>query len=72
MTAAHKLQSHSSGKFINAQRVGRCGAGGHAMSAMTPLRLRKSIYWIMRWGWRGPALLAIAVFFLWLYEMWKD
>jgi hypothetical protein len=42
------------------------------MSAMTPMRLRKSIYWIMQWGWRGPAVIALAVFCLWLYEMWKD
>ena len=37
------------------------------MSAMTPMRLRKSIYWIMQWGWRGPAVIALAVFCLWLY-----
>jgi hypothetical protein len=38
---------------------------------MTPTRLRRSIYWIMQWGWRGPAVVAFVVFFLWLYEMRK-
>jgi hypothetical protein len=41
------------------------------MTAMTPMRLRKSIYWITRWGWRGPAVLAFVVICLWLYELWK-
>jgi hypothetical protein len=37
---------------------------------MTPMRLRRSIYWIMRWGWRGPAVILILVFLLWLYYLW--
>jgi hypothetical protein len=48
------------------------GSREESAMSMTPMRLRKSIYWIMQWGWRGPALLAVAVFCLWLYEMWKD
>ncbi len=37
---------------------------------ITHRRMQKSIYWIMQWGWRGPAVLAIAVFGLWLYHLW--
>jgi hypothetical protein len=40
---------------------------GHAM---THLRLQKSIYLILQWGWRGPAVLAVAVLGLWLYHLW--
>jgi len=28
----------------------------------------KLIFWLMRWGWRGPAALALGV---WLYSLWK-
>jgi hypothetical protein len=42
------------------------GAGGQVM---THLRVQKSIYWIMQWGWRGPAIVILAVFLLWLYYL---
>jgi hypothetical protein len=36
---------------------------------MTHLRVQKSIYWILQWGWRGPAIVILAVFLLWLYYL---
>jgi hypothetical protein len=38
--------------------------------AMTPMRLRRSIYWIMQWGWRGPAVVLVLVLILWIYYLW--
>jgi hypothetical protein len=32
---------------------------------------RKLIFWLMRWGWRGPAALAVVVVGIWLYSLWK-
>ena len=32
---------------------------------------RKLIFWLMRWGWRGPATLALVVLGVWLYSLWK-
>jgi hypothetical protein len=32
---------------------------------------RKLIFWLMRWGWRGPAALALVVIGVWLYSLWK-
>jgi hypothetical protein len=32
---------------------------------------KKLILWLMRWGWRGPAALAIVVLGVWLYSLWK-
>jgi hypothetical protein len=31
----------------------------------------KLIFWLMRWGWRGPATLALVVLGIWLYSLWK-
>jgi hypothetical protein len=31
----------------------------------------KLIFWLMRWGWRGPATLALVVLGVWLYSLWK-
>lgn len=56
---------------LSTGKVRRQRPRGYTMSAMTPMRLQKSIYWIIQWGWRGPAFLAFAVFCLWLYEMLK-
>jgi hypothetical protein len=36
---------------------------------MTHLRVQKSIYWILQWGWRGPAIVILTVFLLWLYYL---
>jgi hypothetical protein len=30
----------------------------------------KLIFWLMRWGWRGPAALALVIFCIWLYSRW--
>jgi hypothetical protein len=38
--------------------------------AMTPMRLRRSIYVIMQWGWRGPAVIFVLALILWLYYLW--
>jgi hypothetical protein len=32
---------------------------------------RKLIFWLMRWGWRGPATLALVVLGIWLYSLWQ-
>jgi hypothetical protein len=31
---------------------------------------KKLIYLLFKWGWRGPLVLAFAVFGLWLYSLW--
>ena len=31
---------------------------------------KKLIFWLMSWGWRGSAALAIVVLGVWLYSLW--
>jgi hypothetical protein len=37
------------------------------LSGMDP---KKLIFWLFKWGWRGPVALALVIFGLWLYSLW--
>jgi hypothetical protein len=37
------------------------------LSGMDP---KKLIFWLLKWGWRGPVALALVIFGLWLYSLW--
>ena len=60
MVAFHEICARYAAKLVR-ERASR-------QATMDPEKL---IFWLMRWGWRGPAALAIVVLGVWLYSLWK-